>query len=160
MFFDPFETGSGLRATVSGIRRRFWVWRGGRPFWAGLFTLTAGLPIMYLPYTHLSLQGIALALSTTSGAASLVIGVLLMALGISLWFHQEVRVFAGIATLLLALISLPVANFGGLFFGLFFGLIGGSLACAWAPPTGAAEPPPSAHPAATPVPAGKEQGRP
>ncbi|MFJ5533764.1 DUF6114 domain-containing protein [Streptomyces sp. NPDC093261] len=114
--------------------RRFGEWRGERPFWAGTFTLCAGLPIMYFPYTHLNLQGVALALSTTSGAASLIIGVLLVVLGVSLWFQQHARVFAGVATLLLSLVSFPLANFGGLFIGLLCGLIGGSLACAWIPP--------------------------
>jgi hypothetical protein len=58
-----------------------------------------------------------------------------VALAISLWFHRQARVFAGITVILLALISFPVANFGGLLLGLISGLIGGSLACAWIPPT-------------------------
>ncbi|WP_411577177.1 DUF6114 domain-containing protein [Streptomyces sp. HUAS TT20] len=123
-----------LRAVVADARCTFRAWRGVRPFWAGLFTLLAGLPILYWPYANMDLSGIPLALSTTSGAGSLVIGILLMALGITLWYRPAVRVFAGIATLLLALISFPVANFGGLFLGLISGLIGGSLACAWLPP--------------------------
>ncbi len=43
-----------------------------------------------------------------------------MGLAISLWFHQQARVFAGIAVILLALVSFPVANFGGLLIGLTF----------------------------------------
>lgn len=144
MFLDPFDPRPGPCATAVDIWHRFRAWRGERPFWAGLFTLMAGLPIMYFPYTHLNLQGIAVALSTTSGAGSLLIGILLVVLGISLWFQQHVRVFAGIATLLLSLISFPVANFGGLFLGLLSGLIGGSLACAWIPPAPPAEPLPEA----------------
>lgn len=141
MFLDSLGRGrrSGPPPTVVGVRRGFRVWRGERPFWAGLFTFTAGLPIMYVPYAHLSLDGVVLALATTSGAGSLIIGVLLMVLGVSLWFQQQVRMFAGIAALLLALVSFPVANFGGLFLGLFSGLVGGSLACAWTPPASGAE---------------------
>ncbi|MGW3147444.1 DUF6114 domain-containing protein [Streptomyces sp. NPDC001177] len=123
-----------LRVVVADAWCRFRTWCGLRPFWAGLFTLLAGLPILYWPYANLDLGGIPLALSTTSGAGALVIGVLLMVLGFTLWYRPAVRVFAGVATLLLALISFPVANFGGLFLGLIFGLIGGSLACAWLPP--------------------------
>lgn len=134
MFFNASGRRSTPRATALGIWRDFRTWRGERPFWAGLFTLMAGLPIVYFPYTHLDLEGIALALSTTSGAGSLIIGVLLVVLGVCLWFQQHVRMFAGIATLLLSLVSLPVANFGGLLLGLASGLIGGSLAIAWAPP--------------------------
>ncbi|MEU5533094.1 DUF6114 domain-containing protein [Streptomyces sp. NPDC020362] len=137
MLTDVFGRPVNLRATAAGVRRRFRVWRGERPFWAGLFTFKAGLPILYLPYAHLHLGGIPLALSTTSGAGSLVIGVLLMALGLTLWYHQHLRMFAGIATLLLALISFPVANFGGLLLGLGSGLVGGALACSWIPPAAA-----------------------
>ncbi|MFF5276741.1 DUF6114 domain-containing protein [Streptomyces sp. 900116325] len=133
MINEPFGTLPGLRDRIDGTRRRFRIWRGGRPFWAGLFMLSAGAPIIYFPYVHITLKGVAVALATTAGAASLIIGILLMTLGVTLWFHQQVRVFAGVAGLLLSLVSFPLANFGGLFFGLFFGLVGGSLACAWDP---------------------------
>ncbi|MFE9611416.1 DUF6114 domain-containing protein [Streptomyces sp. NPDC006012] len=122
------------RGTAASVRYRFRTWRGERPFWAGLFTLLAGLPILYWPYAHLDLGGIPLALSTTSGAGSLIIGTLLITLGLTLWYRGHLRMFAGIATLLLTLVSFPVANFGGLFLGLACGLLGGALACSWIPP--------------------------
>ncbi|WP_225102671.1 DUF6114 domain-containing protein [Streptomyces sp. CoH27] len=140
MITNPLGRRRELLATAPEFRRRFRTWRGERPFWAGLFTFSAGLPILYWPYAHLDLGGIPLALSTTSGAGALVIGVLLLTLGVTLCCRPHLRVFAGVATLLLALISFPVANFGGLFLGVASGLIGGSLACAWMPPT-ADEPP-------------------
>lgn len=129
-------TGSGARPAIGNARRAFRRWRGTRPFWAGAFTMAAGVPVIYVPYAQLSLAGIPLALSTTAGAGSLVIGVLLIVLGFTLWFQQQVRVFAGIAAMLLALISLPLANFGGFLLGLLCGLVGGALACSWAPPSG------------------------
>ncbi|MFD8704127.1 DUF6114 domain-containing protein [Kitasatospora sp. NPDC059648] len=124
------------REAIATARREFRVWRGTRPFWAGLLTFSGGLPILYFPfpYAHLSLGGLGLALSTTAGAGSLLIGCLLITLGVTLWLQQQVRIFAGVAAILLALLSVPVANFGGFFLGLLPGLIGGSLACAWAPP--------------------------
>jgi hypothetical protein len=142
------------RVTAARARRRFGTWRGERPFWAGLFTSTAGLPILYWPYANLDLAGIPLAMSTTSGAGALIIGVLLITLGLTLWYQPHLRLFAGIATLLLALVSFPVANLGGLFLGLISGLIGGSLACSWTPV--ATEPPTApADRASTAVPAGE-----
>ncbi|MER6074524.1 DUF6114 domain-containing protein [Streptomyces sp. NPDC001817] len=146
MFIDFPRSHAKLRVTAADARRRFRTWRGERPFWAGVFTFQASLPILYLPYAHLDPGGIPLALSTTSGAGSLVIGILLMALALGLWFQQRLRVLAGIATLLLALVSFPVANFGGFLLGLISALIGGSLACAWIPPSA---PEPSAASAAT-----------
>ncbi|MFK0231667.1 DUF6114 domain-containing protein [Streptomyces vinaceus] len=114
-------------------RLRFRAWRGGRPFWAGLFTLLGGIPIVYFPYADLRLGNVTLAMATTTGSGSLIIGILLITLGLALWFQQNIRVFAGVATILLALVSLPVSNLGGFFLGFVAALIGGALALSWAP---------------------------
>ncbi|MFD3323996.1 DUF6114 domain-containing protein [Streptomyces sp. NPDC058701] len=115
------------------VRHRFRDWRGNRPFWAGLLIVFGGFPIAYFPYADLRLGNVTLAMATTAGAGSLIIGVLLMTLGITLWFQQNMRVFAGIASILLALVSLPVSNLGGFFIGFLFSLLGGALALSWAP---------------------------
>ncbi|AKJ10720.1 membrane protein [Streptomyces incarnatus] len=114
-------------------RLQFRAWRGSRPFWAGLFVMLGGFPIMYFPYAHLQIGHLTLAMATTAGAGSLIIGVLLIVLGISLWFQKHVRTFAGVAAILLALVSIPVSNFGGFVMGFLFALIGGAMAVAWAP---------------------------
>ncbi|NEA63817.1 DUF6114 domain-containing protein [Streptomyces sp. SID12488] len=112
---------------------QFRAWRGTRPFWAGLFVMLAGIPIMYFPYAHLTIGQLTVRMSTTAGAGSLIIGVLLVVLGISLWFQKHVRTFAGTAAILLGLVSLPVSNFGGFIIGFLLALVGGALAIAWAP---------------------------
>ncbi|MDQ0774429.1 hypothetical protein QF026_002895 [Streptomyces aurantiacus] len=114
-------------------RLRFRAWRGGRPFWAGLFILLAGFPIAYFPYANLQIGHLTLAMSTTAGAGSLIIGVLLGVLGISLWYQKHVRVFAGVAAILLGLVSIPVANLGGFLIGFLLALIGGGMAVSWVP---------------------------
>ncbi|HWI33727.1 MAG TPA: DUF6114 domain-containing protein, partial [Lapillicoccus sp.] len=114
-------------------RQQFRAWRGTRPFWAGLFVILSGFPIMYFPYAHIKLGGLTVAMATTAGAGSLIIGVLLVVLGITLWFQKHVRTFAGIAAILLGLVSLPVSNFGGFIVGFLFALFGGAMAVAWAP---------------------------
>ncbi|MFI2645643.1 DUF6114 domain-containing protein [Streptomyces sp. NPDC018610] len=114
-------------------RLQFRAWRGTRPFWAGLLVLLGGFPIMYFPYAHLQVGHLTLAMSTTAGAGSLIIGVLLIVLGISLWFQKHIRVFAGVASILLALVSIPVSNFGGFLMGFLLALIGGAMAVSWAP---------------------------
>jgi Family of unknown function (DUF6114) len=121
------------RGRFTDWRLRFRAWRGDRPFWAGLFVLFGGFPIAYFPYANLQLGHLSLAMATTAGAGSLIIGVLLIVLGISLWFQTHVRVFAGVAAILLALVSLPVSNLGGFVIGFLFALIGGAMAVAWAP---------------------------
>ncbi|MFF4961328.1 DUF6114 domain-containing protein [Streptomyces sp. NPDC001222] len=114
-------------------RLQFRAWRGTRPFWAGLFVLLGGLPILYFPYAHLQLGHLTLAMATTGGSASLIIGVLLIVLGISLWFQQHIRTFAGVAAILLALVSIPVSNFGGFVVGFLLALVGGAMAVSWVP---------------------------
>jgi hypothetical protein len=114
-------------------RLRYRGWRGNRPFWGGLFTMIGGVPIGYLPYADLRLGNMTIAMATTAGAGSLIIGVLLVTLGLTMWFHSIVRVFAGVAAIVLALISLPVANFGGLGVGFLFAMLGGNLSIAWGP---------------------------
>ncbi|MFD0317358.1 DUF6114 domain-containing protein [Streptomyces flavalbus] len=128
------------------FRRHFRDWRGTRPFWAGLFVLLGGVPIMYFPYANLQVGQLTLAMATTAGAGSLIIGVLLVVLGISLWFQKHVRVFAGVAAILLALVSIPVSNFGGFVIGFLFALIGGAMAVSWA--EGVPKQPQAAQPSA------------
>jgi hypothetical protein len=95
--------------------------------------MIGGVPIMYFPYAHLTLGQLTIRMSTTAGAGSLIIGVLLVVMGISLWFQKHVRTFAGTAAILLGLVSLPVSNFGGFVIGFLLALVGGALAIAWAP---------------------------
>ena len=127
---DAFPEGESL---FTRLRLRFRSWRRTRPFWAGLLAMIAGVPIMYLPYAHLSLGGMTVAMSTTAGAGSLIIGVLLMVLGLTAWYQPAVRFFAGVATTLLTLVSIPVSNLAGFGLALIPGLVGGGLMVAWAP---------------------------
>ncbi|PCG84435.1 hypothetical protein CIB93_19575 [Streptomyces sp. WZ.A104] len=129
---SPESTGQNEHY-IRVIQRRFRTWRGNRPFWAGLFAILGGLPIAYFPYASMKLGNMTLAMSTTAGAGSLIIGVLLVTLGLTMWFHHIVRVFAGVAAILLALVSIPVANIGGFVIGFLFALIGGALSISWAP---------------------------
>jgi hypothetical protein len=132
-------------ATTSRFARgrlAFRHFRWQRPFWAGLFVMIAALPIGYVPYASMSLGDLTIRMATTAGAGSLVISGLLFVLGLTMWFQPHVRIFAGVAAILLALVSLVVSNFGGLVVGFVFGLIGGGMSVAWVPgqPAGTAGP--------------------
>ncbi|MDJ0341477.1 DUF6114 domain-containing protein [Streptomyces sp. H10-C2] len=127
------------------VRSHFRAWRWQRPFWAGLLTILGGIPIAYFPYANMTLGQLTVRMSTTAGAGSLVIGILLMVLGLTMWFQPLVRIFAGVAAILLSLVSIPVSNFGGFLIGFLLGLFGGALAIAWAPGVPAAEPVQSAE---------------
>ncbi|MFF7365115.1 DUF6114 domain-containing protein [Streptomyces sp. NPDC008125] len=129
---SPESTGQNEHH-LTAHRQGFRAWRGSRPFWAGLLTMAGGIPIAYFPYANMHLGNVTLAMSTTAGAGSLIIGVLLVTLGLTMWFHHIVRVFAGVAAILLGLISIPVANFGGFVMGFVLALVGGALSVSWAP---------------------------
>ncbi|MEV6210678.1 DUF6114 domain-containing protein [Kitasatospora sp. NPDC051914] len=131
------------------LRQRFRNWRRSRPFWGGLLAMIAGLPILYFPYAELNLSGMTVSMATTAGAGSLIIGALMICLGFTAWFQPLVRIFCGVATTLLALISIPVSNLGGFGLGLILGLLAGGLLMAWTPlkPAAAAEDGPAEEPA-------------
>ncbi|UQI47813.1 DUF6114 domain-containing protein [Streptomyces sp. HU2014] len=147
------------QADASGsARTSFREWRGRRPFWGGLWTLLAGIPIMYIPYQTMTLGDLHIRLATTAGAGSLIIGVLLVVLGLTLWFQRQSRIFAGVAAILLALVSLVVSNFGAFLIGFLLALIGGALGVSWVPgkPVAAAGPDGSDVPDAPDVPDGPD----
>jgi hypothetical protein len=121
------------RSPLTRGRDAFRRFRWGRPFWAGLYMIIAGVPIAYFPYAHLTLGQLTIRMATTAGAGSLVIGVLLVVLGVTIWFQPHVRIFAGVAAILLSLVSLVVSNFGGFLVGFLFGMIGGAMSVAWMP---------------------------
>ena len=97
------ETRQRLTTGFGEKRSSFRDWRGQRPFWGGMLTLLAGFPIAYIPYHNLTLGSLTIRMSTTAGAGSLIIGVLLVVLGLTMWFQPHSRVFAGIAAILLSL---------------------------------------------------------
>lgn len=123
----------GARARIGRWRTSFRHWRWQRPFWAGLLTLLAGIPTVYIPYADPSLEDLSFRLATTTGAGSLIIGVLLVVLGLTLWCQPLVRVFSGVAAILLGLVSLVVSNFGGFFVGFLLALVGGGMGVSWMP---------------------------
>jgi hypothetical protein len=67
------------------------------------------------------------------GVFGILIGALLIACGLALWFNPAHKSFYGIAGVLLAILSFIGTNLGGFFIGMLLGIIGGSLAFAWTP---------------------------
>ncbi|SHN32061.1 DUF6114 domain-containing protein [Actinacidiphila paucisporea] len=131
---------TGLSAHLRRGRIAFRHWRWQRPFWAGLLTLLSGIPIGYLPYNNVTFGQLAIRVGTTAGAGALIIGVLLVVLGLTMWFQSAVRVFAGVASILLGLVSLPMTNLGGIG-GFLLAIVGGGMAVAWVPGTAAPDVP-------------------
>ena len=113
------EAGEG----TPGTRGSFRDWRRSRPFWAGVWTLLAGVEILSIPIAPLTLmihEGVA-------GVAGALMGIFLVILGIAMWLSPEHRVFAGIAALVFAVASLVLSNFGGFLLGFLTTLLQAAL---------------------------------
>ncbi|GAA2474091.1 hypothetical protein GCM10010406_07590 [Streptomyces thermolineatus] len=137
--------GDGERAP--GLRARWRTWRRARPFWGGLLTVVAGAEICAIPLAPLEVmlhQGVA-------GIPSVLMGVFMVVMGLSVWFSPEHRSLAGVVTVLLAMAALVLSNLGGFFIGTIMGVVGGSICFAWQPRTRPAdeEAPDGAPPAGT-----------
>src|SRR6266702_3381186 len=121
-----------LTASTEPYRRPFRRWRRERPFSAGLSILLAGLEIGWAPHSSV---GKMLSMGLP-GISSLFISIFLVVFGITVWFFPTYRVFAGIASILLALLSLVATNLGGFFVGFLLAMFGGAFAVAWTPREG------------------------
>ncbi|GHE09842.1 DUF6114 domain-containing protein [Streptomyces alanosinicus] len=137
------ETSAAAPGQFTRRRLQFRAWRGTRPFWAGLLVMLGGFLILYIPYAHLPLAHLTMTMGTPGGSGSLIIGVLLIVIGISLWVQQHIRVFGGVAAILLALVSIPMSNIGGFIVGFLTAMIGGAMAVAWSPGAPAQPQPPA-----------------
>jgi hypothetical protein len=117
-------------------RRAAWrAWRRSRPFWGGLLLLLAGLEMLLIPLSGVLVKGqIKLVLYVgIGGVFGILIGGLLIACGLALWYNPAHKTFYGIAGVLLALLSFIGTNLGGFFIGMLLGIIGGALGFAWTP---------------------------
>lgn len=136
-------------AGPGGGAGRFAGGRRTRPFWGGLFSIVGGLEILAIPLLPLPLLiqvGIA-------GISRLLMGILMMVMGLSMWVAPKYRGFAGIATILFALASFVTSNLGGFLIGMLLGLVGGALGFAWMPYAPRSDTEPDTEPAAEPEPA-------
>ncbi|MDI2128249.1 DUF6114 domain-containing protein [Yinghuangia seranimata] len=123
--------GPRFRGPFKRERRKVHEWRHSRPFWAGFFILLGSVPILYFPYATLEIGNVSVAMQTMAGAASAIIGCVLILLAIMIWVQPQFRVYAGVIALVCGFISFITSNLGGFFMGLLFVTIGGTLAIAW-----------------------------
>lgn len=125
----PNQTRGPVRSAVALFRQ----WRRSRPFWAGMFTLLAGLIVLFPPFASLKFGDVVVSLNTLGGVSALVIGVVLLTCAASFWTRPQFRKPAGIVTLLLSLVAIVTANLGSMLIGTLLGIIGAALGFAWTP---------------------------
>ncbi len=105
-------------------------WRRSRPFWGGLFILVAGMELLSIPLT---VNALSVAIRFGTVGATYLIALIMMIVGVLVWFQPGQRVFLGLVAVLLSMASFVYSNLGGFLVGMTFGLLGGMLAVAWTP---------------------------
>lgn len=115
--------------------RAFKVWRRSRPFWAGLWTLLAAFELWSIPFLQplLVQHKLNIKMAGIAGVSTMAITPALIMMAAAMWFAPGYRVFAGVFTLVCALLSMVVSNFGGFLLGMLLGVFGGGLAFSWTP---------------------------
>jgi hypothetical protein len=126
-------------------RRAFRSWRRSRPFWAGVLLAAAGLELLMIPLPMHSM-GLILHIGT-GGVLGILIGAILIACALLLWFNPAQRIFYSIVAVLLAIAALIASNLGGFLIGTLLGVVGGSMGFAWTPGRGRRSGTPDLNPA-------------
>jgi hypothetical protein len=128
----------GPRARAVSAWRAFRAWRRSRPFWGGLLLLLAGVELLAIPLLSVLAHGSVKVVIYigVGGVFGVLIGGLLVACGLLIWFHPVQRTFYAIAGVLLAVASFVATNLGGFFLGMLLGVTGASLSFGWTPGPG------------------------
>ena len=124
---------AGARDRAGQAWQAFRAWRRSRPFWGGLLLLLAGIELLAIPLLSVLAHGSVKVVIYIGigGVFGVLIGGLLVACGLLIWFHPVQRVFYAIAGVLLAVASFVATNLGGFFFGMLLGVTGASLSFGW-----------------------------
>jgi hypothetical protein len=125
--------GNALPATwrwLGRVRRRFRLWRRGRPFWGGLILMLAGAQLWLS--TNFNPLHFEISFGPT-GFLVILLPLILVLCGFLVWFMPQHRIFYGIIATVTALYSLLGLNLGGWFLGMLLGILGGSLVISWTP---------------------------
>lgn len=111
------------------VRAAFRAWRRSRPFWGGLFCILGGAIIALGPTTAVKVLLIAGGTILTG----ILVGILVVLMGVFLWFAPQLRQLVGILAAIFSVVSLITSDYGGFVIGMTFGIVGGSLGFAWSP---------------------------
>lgn len=117
-----------LRFGPHNVRMGFRRWRRTRPFWGGLWTILAGLLMLYGPATAYSIIFV-----SNVVWIGIAVGAVVAAFGVLVWFNPRHRHLYGVLIVIGSLVSIMTSDLGGFVLGLLLGLIGGSMTFAWVP---------------------------
>jgi Family of unknown function (DUF6114) len=119
------DAGSALRWSWAAFR----AWRRTRPFWAGIWCVIGGAVIAYGPISAFKV----ILVSGSTVWLGILVGLLVLVMGLFLWFAPNLRHLVGILAAMFATVSLFTSTYGGFGIGLVLGTVGGALGFAWTP---------------------------
>jgi hypothetical protein len=122
------------RAPIGSRRERFRSWRAQRPF-IGAVLMALSSVLLFLPaFSTLKIGDLLVSVSTIAGVSTLALGSFMVLCAAAVLLSTAARIPAGLGAMLLALIALPAANFGGFVLGTVLGVLGSAYALTWRPP--------------------------
>lgn len=117
--------------TSTSRRDRFHSWRSTRPFWGGALLLLSGAFLLLPAFSSLKIGDVLVSISTIAGVSTLLLGSLMIVCAGAVLTNTTVRVPAGVTAMLIALVALPAANFGGFVIGTLLGVAGSAATLSW-----------------------------
>ena len=117
--------------TSTDRRSRFRSWRSTRPFWGGVLLSLSGVCLLLPTFSTFRVGDLLITISTIAGVSTLLLGSLMLVCACTVLLQPAARIPAGVAAMLLALVALPAANFGGFVVGTLLGVFGSAAALAW-----------------------------
>jgi len=95
-------------APLRWLRSAFRAWRRTRPFWGGLWCILGGIIIAYGPTTAFRV----ILVAGTTVWLGILMGVLVIVMGLFLWFAPHLRQLTGILAAAFAMVSLVTSDYG------------------------------------------------
>ncbi|WP_279387059.1 DUF6114 domain-containing protein [Rhodococcus sp. Eu-32] len=114
-------------------RERFRRYRRTRPFWGGVQLIASAAFIVLPPLSSFHVGDVLLSVSTIAGVSTLLLGTLMSLCAFFVLTSPHARVPGGVVAMILALVALPAANFGGYLVGTLVGVTGSAAVLAWQP---------------------------
>ncbi|WP_188587827.1 DUF6114 domain-containing protein [Gordonia jinhuaensis] len=114
-------------------RERFARWRATRPFTGAMFLIASALFLGLPALTTVRLGDVLITITSISGVSTVLFSVLMAICAVSVLVVPGARIPAGLFALVLAVITLPAANFGGFLLGTVTGIVGAAATLAWRP---------------------------
>lgn len=106
-------------------------WRSTRPAAGGVLLGASGLFLLLPALTTLHVGDLLITITSIAGVSTVLLGALMLLCSAAVLLRPQTRVPAGVSAVILALVALPAANFGGFLAGTVLGIVGAAFALSW-----------------------------